>query len=180
MTEYKKGDMVVVELDYDDAEGLNGGKDIATYYEQVLGKLEDFQPVEEKIKFTPEEKKEFDHLKGEKLTLYLALKKINQSDYPFLFQRMWNVLPRVGKNKVQVEFAIAWEKPSRIVVIEPEKYEVELDNGTYLQKDNNGIYAINGDAIYEFTLDEVKEAEKQLGIQGLQAKWHKAAKGETK
>ena len=72
MTEYEKGDKVVVEIDdikYGIGKPLNVTKSTVPSRmflndENILGKLEDFQPVEEKIKFTPEMKKEFDKLKS--------------------------------------------------------------------------------------------------------------------
>ncbi|MFT8825189.1 MAG: hypothetical protein ABF536_04060 [Liquorilactobacillus mali] len=47
MTEYKKGDKVVVEIDGWASDNLNKNDDFIVNKEQFLGKLEDFQPEHE-------------------------------------------------------------------------------------------------------------------------------------
>ena len=75
-----------------------------------------------------------------------------------------------------------------IVVIEPEKHSITFGNGLdkqYLFKgvseNSKWIWTLSiANFNSKFTLDEVKQAEKYLGIQGLQSKWHEAAKGDRK
>lgn len=78
MNEYKKGEKVVVVIDNHDANLLRDGKDIEFGYEQILGKLEGFQPQREKIEFTSEMKREFDDLRENVTYLKDALLKDNQ------------------------------------------------------------------------------------------------------
>lgn len=185
MTGYKKGDKVVISVP---ELGRNmSGKQLIMFSaidnggipvddKHILGKLEDFQPLEKKIKFTAEEKKEFDKLKDGWTGILRAFDSIVVSKYPKLYARLFaKPVSYKEQNKVLIEFIRAWGNPELIEVIEPEKPLVELNNGTRLQKDDDA-YSISRGALRGFTLDEVKEAEEQLGIQGLQAKWHEAAK----
>lgn len=183
MTKYKKGDKVVVGIDEADASELNNERDMEPDYEQVLGKLEDFQPAEEKIRFTVEEKKEFDKLKYGWTGIYKVLDSIVISRYPKLYAKLFTKsLSYKEQNKVLIEFVKAWTKPELIeVVSEPEKHEIKVGiQNLYFNDDMGTFMLLIANHVLEdhFTLDEVKEAEKKLGIQGLQDKWHEAAKGE--
>ncbi|MFT8556675.1 hypothetical protein [Liquorilactobacillus hordei] len=127
---YKQGDKAVVEVS-----GIANtpyGKHAAfmcnnSHYlpdDGILGKLEDFQPKEDKIKFTPEEKVEFDGLRRSFISLHLALSDI-KAEYLYLNKRLFGNSSSEENNKAQIEFTKAWEKPSRIVVIKPEhRFEV--------------------------------------------------------
>ncbi|MFT9003173.1 MAG: hypothetical protein ABF991_00525 [Liquorilactobacillus hordei] len=130
-TEYKKDDKVVISVPEIGRSILgtqlimlsatdDGG--IPVDDRHVLGKLEDFQPAEEKIKFTPEEKKEFDELKIQWTTIQGALSDLYNHRY-IEFRNIYKRLFSLGtrkNNEAQIEFTKAWEKPSRIEVIEPE------------------------------------------------------------
>ncbi|MFT8548789.1 MAG: hypothetical protein ABF720_06955, partial [Liquorilactobacillus satsumensis] len=68
---YKKNDKVLIlcTVDYGE-EGFTVLKESPLEGPNILGKLEDFQPKEEKIKFTPEIKKEFDSIYNSCFILY--------------------------------------------------------------------------------------------------------------
>ncbi|KRL08010.1 hypothetical protein FC92_GL001082 [Liquorilactobacillus hordei DSM 19519] len=175
-------DRVVIKLDNTAKNRLNKGRDnITIINEQVLGKLENFQPAEEKIKMTVEEAKEFEELKSRisSARIYMVLFSIinNCTQFPALYKFQANDIN-------QFNLAKAWVNPSLIEVSEPEKYEIKIGR-QYLQLNKSNVFLLASELGIvslrtELTLDEVKEAEKQLGIQGLQAKWHEAAKEETK
>ncbi|KRN31112.1 hypothetical protein [Liquorilactobacillus mali] len=133
MTEYKKGDRVVVEIDEIDADKLKENYDLDIYNNQVLGKLEDFQPAQEKIKMTVEEKKEFDDL-GD-MTPHLVLDMINTDDYPNLYRR---IFVRKDSIHMQAELAKALEHPELIEVVKP-KHEFKAGD---LVKFDDGIKGI--------------------------------------
>ncbi len=185
-TAYKKDDKIVLSLLGIDVYSLNRNFEISIKNEQILGKLEDFQPAEEKIEMTVEEKEEFDKLKVDCTTLRFVLSEIFENNgnlYEHLKRKIM-LIDNDKSNKAQIEFAKAWETPSRIEVVEPEKHTVSIAKMSmrrYLYRyENTGTWSFTETFINEYTLDEVKEAEKQLGIQGLQAKWHKAAEEGTK
>lgn len=183
MTEYKKGDKVVVKLDVIEATTLSRGNGMVISNSEILGKLEDFQQVEGKIKFTVEEKREFDKLKDGWTGIYKVLDSIVISRYPKLYAKLFTKsLSYKEQNKVLIEFVKAWTKPELIeVVSEPEKHEIKVGiQNLYFNDDMGTFMLLIANHVLEdhFTLDEVKEAEKKLGIQGLQDKWHEAAKGE--
>ncbi|MFT8669481.1 MAG: hypothetical protein ABF778_07030 [Liquorilactobacillus hordei] len=124
MTEYKKGDKVVVEIYKVDTSDSLG----RSYYagkswikdSLILGKLEDFQPAEEKIKMTVEEKKEFDDLKSYITSLYMVFDEIDENRYPYLFKRLFDSDDSGISNIRQIDFAKIWDDPRRIEVIKPE------------------------------------------------------------
>lgn len=124
-------------------------------------------------------KKEFDELKERYTEVFSAMWDISQNIGSSFYDLFFSHDARAANNDSQKLFTLAWYKPSLIEVVEPEKHLVELNNGTRLQKDDD-VYSISSDALCGFTLEEVKEAEEQLGIQGLQAKWYEAAKEEQK
>lgn len=187
MTEYKKGDKVVISVselgrsmfgtqlimfnEIDD-----GG--IPADDKHVLGKLEDFQSTEDKIKFTIEEKREFDELHAKLFScgsgnIYKIMNTLVNSDsYPELNKRV------AGSFYEQMDLLNCLRSPSLVEVVEPEKRVIVLDNGLWLQRNTDGFFYINNDDDFDvnFTLDEIKQAEKQLGVQGLQAKWHESLK----
>ncbi|MFT9411989.1 hypothetical protein [Liquorilactobacillus hordei] len=188
MTEYKVGDKVVLQLPKIGCNALgkqvlmldkNSFLGVPVSNDIVLGKLEDFQPKEEKIKFTPEMKEEFDGLKSRYADLYSAMDALMEKDDHNVLKK-YLFLDSLPDNANQYQFSLAWGNPSRIEVIEPEKYEIKIGR-QYLQLNKSNVFLLASDLGIvslrtELTLDEVKEAEKQLGIQGLQAKWHEAAK----
>ncbi|KRL02509.1 hypothetical protein [Liquorilactobacillus capillatus] len=183
MSKYKAKDKVVVkikyidknddEFPYDVNEKPDGNSWIAE--SDILGKLEDFQSKPEKIKFTPEMKEEFDELERS-LSLISALDEATGALDCWLFH---NNLTEID-NLHQCQFARVWADPSFIEVVEPEKREIKIGR-QYLQLGHSNVFLIatlldGTGRKTEFTLNQVKEAEKQLGIQGLQAKWFVAAK----
>ena len=180
MSEYEVGDKVVVEISKVEKDNFDSNVlffnnpeiGIRTDNHLLKGKLEDFQPKQERIKFTPEMKKEFDVLKKSRSTLFGALDDVKYEFTPALYDWLFDTETSALDNKNQELFSKAWYTPS---LIESEKHEVKLNNGLYLGEDSKRYYiqGLTGD---EFTLDEVEQAEKQLGIQGLQAKWHDAAR----
>lgn len=115
---YKKGDKVVVEIDHDDAKGLNDEKDILTHYEQVLGKVEDFKPAQEKIKMTSEGKEEFNDLTNDFKTAYAIFYQINEyaSSHPYLYNKLFCNCTCEKDGKAQAEFVKALEHPELIEV----------------------------------------------------------------
>lgn len=154
MTEYKKGDKVVVEIDGTDASTLNNDHDIQLYYRQILGKLEDFQLTENKIKFTPEMKKEFDKLKASCADLNIALSSVQGNLSCWLNHNGTNI----ENNKHQYLFSLAWHNPSLIEVVEPEKRNIKLGK-YYLCLNGEGPYLDESPIIPDasLTLNEVRE-----------------------
>ncbi|MFT9052085.1 hypothetical protein [Liquorilactobacillus nagelii] len=182
---YEKGDKVVVEVTSADGGWYGTNEDGSNWItgRNILGKLEDFSPAEEKIKMTVEEKKEFDELKAKRVNLFYVFNDIYQtSKYPSLEKRIFQDYTNIDDDEQMILFAELWRNPDLIEIIEPEKHEVKVGiQNLYLNDVGTFILLTTGHMLKDhFTIDEVKEAEKQLGIQGLQAKWHKAAKGETK
>ncbi|MFT8558121.1 hypothetical protein [Liquorilactobacillus hordei] len=185
MTEYKPGDKVVVLGKVEDTTCKRfivslpnecGGTVKFLEESEILGKLEDFQPKEEKIKFTPEMKEEFDGLKSRYADLYSAMDALMEKDDHNVLKK-YLFLDSLPDNANQYQFSLAWEKPSRIEVIEPEKHEVKMGvQKMYLNKAGIFMFSLALRLKHNFTLEEVDQAEKQLGIQGLQDKWHEAAK----
>lgn len=185
MTEYKKGDKVVLQLPKIGCSA--SGKKILMFNKNsflgvpvsddiVLGKLEEFLPAEEKIKMTVQEKEEFDLLKTQWVAVQAAISEIidcRGTGFENVYKRLFH--SSIEKNnEAQIEFMKAWENPSRIEVIEPDRYRVRIGFTTLCYV--GGKWTFDKQKSVKLTLDEVKEAEKQLGIQGLQAKWHEAAK----
>lgn len=171
--EYKKGDKVIIEIDEVDAKNLNNSFLVHLVRKQILGKLEDSQPAQEKIKMTVEEKKEFDEMRHDFLdhprSVYEIMLEVFEMGTYQLLQAKCS-----GSFDEQFKLLKCIANPRLIEAVEPKAYAVDI-NGSRLYKWGNkwsfakGIYV-------RLTLDEVKEAEKQLGICGLQAKWHEAAK----
>lgn len=137
MTEYKDGDKVVVRLvGADEMQELTGIKVGSIMGCPILGTLEDFQPKEEKIKMTVEEKKEFDELKKLNETLYYALYYMNADWSPTAYNRLYNNNTDSDNNKAQLEFARAWEHPELIEVVHEDVKTVKVA-GLYLWKYKN-------------------------------------------
>ncbi|MDC7953207.1 hypothetical protein [Liquorilactobacillus mali] len=125
MTEYKKGDKVVAELDGMDVDNLNENGDFIANKDQFLGKLEDFQPKQEKIKMTFEEKKEFDELKEKYVTPYAVISNMFAFNVPNLFRRVNTHKSDEKRAQNQFEFIRALEHPELIEVIKP-KHEFKV------------------------------------------------------
>ena len=177
---YKKGDKVVVEIDKEDADMLNGGHSPSyLYFEQFLGKLEDFTESK-KIKMTEAEKKEFDLIHEKYDTLLQAFLLIGD-DFPNLNRLLFGSKSRADNNLGQLKLAKAWASPYLIEVVEPEKHLVTLPNGQYVAKAEVGTYRVYSDDPQNYdklTKEEVYEAEKQLRLTGLVELWKKAGKQE--
>ncbi|KRL08011.1 hypothetical protein [Liquorilactobacillus hordei] len=171
-TEYKKGDKVVISVPEIGHNTL--GKQVLIFDEDsflevpindkhFLGKLEDFKPAEEKIKFTPEEKKEFDHLKSLGRTLFDALNRIRSTEisrfFPYLDNKLFN--KETGFSN-QFEFARAWENPELIELIEP-RHAVKVAN-MWLWKVENDYRLIEKFSLFNenchFTKKEIEEIAK--------------------
>lgn len=180
MSKYKENDKVVIEIK-DTTTSVSGKKFYYPEYHEncavypidennILGKLEDFQQKPKKIKFTPEMKTEFDRLRDCD-DLLGALENVKGTLDHWLFNNGRSDID----NLHQCEFARAWFHPSLIEVVELEKHTVKVGD-QYLYLATSGLYGFFAENLFEkekytHSLEEVKEAEKQLGIQGLQAKW---------
>lgn len=173
----KTGDKVVLEVDSIDPSDtrytVELGSEFAIRNAFLLGKLEDFQPTEKKIKMTVREKKEFDELKRANNSLFLAFDDIDSEEYPNLFGRLFDGASDEENNKAQLEFARACENPSLIEVVKEKKYRVKI-LGVYLHFDiENRVYWISdskiyiGDIQHHFTqleLDKMQTLEQFKGI----------------
>lgn len=125
---YKDGDKVVVKIDETDASGLNKGDNVAFYNSQLLGRLEDFQTDNKKIKMTPDEKEEFDKLypdNGQDVSDIFDEINDCADDYPNLCKRLFSG-STIKNFHSQIEFVRALEKPSLIEVVREKKYYVHL------------------------------------------------------
>lgn len=181
---YKSDDKIVVKIDKLDAASLNKEDNVAFYNEQVLGKLEDFQPADKKIKMTVEEKKEFDKLLKNinNSNSYFAdiLNAIwnNSGDYHNLRRRLFANANLIVNRKKQFEFVRALENPKLAEVEKPKKYYVHLfpgecgylnkfrDTGDYEldNKDNTSDYctAFTKEEIAKIPQDALKITDKAL------------------
>ncbi|MBN7275086.1 hypothetical protein GNF18_08045 [Ligilactobacillus pobuzihii] len=81
--------------------------------------------VQQKVKMTKAEKKEFDELKRHRGTVYGALDMI-EDDYHKLYTRLFGNSSHEGDSKAQLEFARAWADPSLIEVIPEKKWNVKI------------------------------------------------------
>lgn len=176
---YKKGDKVVVEIN-----GLQGTDSISqnkSYFIgngetnilgsspilsecYILGKLEDFQPAQEKIKMTVEEKGEFDELKATQNTPYSAMDGVDDDNYPILFEQLFNNGIAELDAVAQFEFARAWEHPELIEVIHENVKKVEVA-GYYLWKSDGKCRLVDDfderNEHYYFTKSEIENINKQ-------------------
>ncbi|MCI1700013.1 hypothetical protein [Liquorilactobacillus nagelii] len=175
---YKCGDKVVFKVDGADVSNLN------SYSGQFLGKLEDFQPAEKKIKMTAEEKKEFDEILEEsKQTTFDLDDFLNDicdyyKTYPVLHKKLFGNEKAIVNRKKQFEFARALENPDLVEVEKPKKYYVHLfpgecgylnkfrDTGDYEldNKDNTSDYctAFTKEEIAKIPQDALKITDKAL------------------
>lgn len=137
MTEYKKGDKVVVEIDD-----------------------EDFQKPK-KIKMTVEEKREFVKLKNNFITLYGAIRGVyGYNLYPQLYKRLRKNDHYNADNKAQLEFAKAWEDPSLIEVETPKRYRLKFLNAYIAKSTEDGhFFMITGDKTPPMCISEFSEKE---------------------
>ena len=184
MAEYKKDDKVVIigtvtrsedEFGNLDIDLPNGDYPRRTLKTSEVTHLEDFTPAEEKIKMTVEEKREFDKLKKVHKSLFLAFSDIYDDEYPNLFGRLFDNDDVEKSCKAQLEFARAWDKPSKIEVIVPKKYNIKLNTHIPLLSDMYLYRPLNtnGDlslafAGKEYNLDEDQQwTERQAKKYGL-------------
>ncbi|MFT8610966.1 MAG: hypothetical protein ABF690_15370 [Liquorilactobacillus nagelii] len=179
---YKKNDKVLIlcTVDYGE-EGFTVLKESPLEGPNILGKLEDFQPKEEKIKFTPEIKKEFDSIYNSCFILYSAMTRIyrNPRNFPNLYHFLFCCETGMEQAQNQRTFSNAMFSYSLVETAQPEKHTVKVgEECLYFAQDQDQEkvfgFAYDSDD-FKLTLDEVKEAEKKLGVQGLQAKWYEAS-----
>jgi hypothetical protein len=159
---YKSGDKLVIKIDEIDASSLNRGSGANFWNKQLLGKLEDFQPAEEKIKMTVEEKKEFDNLYSDNgQDVSDIFDEINDcaDDYPNLCKRLFSV-STIENFHSQIEFVRALEKPSRIEV-EEKKYWIKLADGYLVNVMGDWLTLKNKKDGDIFTQSEIDELQKQ-------------------
>ncbi|MCI1921954.1 MAG: hypothetical protein LKJ22_08540 [Liquorilactobacillus nagelii] len=123
---YKKGDRVVFKIDEIDASDLNDVKFVTFGSDQLLGKLEDFQPAEKKIKMTVEEKNEFDLLREQYITPYAAMANMHACSEPHLFKKVNTHESDEKRAQNQFKFFKAFEHPELIEVEKEKKYYVHL------------------------------------------------------
>lgn len=166
MSEYKKGDKVVVEIEenHPGYSFIKCGNSVGHVLDnkEILYKLEDFQPEEEKIKMTVEEKEEFDELKPNENTFSYALRQIGIS-CPNLTNRLFKNKSVEDDNMRQIEFAKAWEKPSRIKVIHEDVRMVQVGDRNLWEHDGEYLLVnhcdINNEHYY-FTKSEIEKISK--------------------
>lgn len=130
---YKAGDKVVVEIKHVDKNDSDLPYKIGGYHSDwcsdndILGKLEDFQPAQEKIKMTADEKKEFDKLKERYVTPYAAMSNMFKDNVPHLFKKVNTHESDEKRAQNQFNFFKAFEYPGLIEVVKKEKkYYVHL------------------------------------------------------
>ena len=118
-----------------------------------------------KVKFTEEEKREFDRLKENALSLRFAFDELKSEhgNYPKLCERLFNNTLHVEDSKAQNDFARAWADPSLIEAIPKKKWNVKIfnsDDSIYWKKQEGGLTATviedSGNPYTRFTAEELK------------------------
>ena len=118
-----------------------------------------------KVKFTEEEKREFDRLKENALSLRFAFDELKSEhgNYPKLCERLFNNTLDVEDSKAQNDFARAWADESLIEVIPDKKWNVKvphIENRFYFKHTDGGLKgsssAYNDDYNQQFTVEELK------------------------
>lgn len=168
---YKSDDKIVVKIDKLDAASLNKEDNVAFYNEQVLGKLEDFQPADKKIKMTVEEKKEFDDITDCFNTPWAILNHIAQhgSLNPNLKNHLFESGTSSEKIAAQIEFVKALEHPELIEVVKEKKYYIKI-LGQYLVRNSNeseGIELVSKRNADTFTPNEIAEMSNWKKFQAI-------------
>ncbi|MFT8556630.1 hypothetical protein [Liquorilactobacillus hordei] len=130
---------------------------------QILGKVEDFTPTQEKIEMTVAEKKEFDRLKGTYVTVSNALWEIRNDPNSRLNGKLYHATLNLC-NTNQLKFVRAWEHPELIEVIHEDVRIVKVA-GMYLWKHAaephlSYDFDIRNEGYY-FTKTEVKNINKE-------------------
>lgn len=168
---YKKGDKVVVEIVSTDTsrrpyEIGNSFNTVWLEGNQILGKVENFQPTQEEIKMTAEEKKEFDKLKKTSKALYLAFFKIAPVNYPRLAYCLFGGTSSEN-NRNQLGFARAWGNPELIEVEKEKKYWIKLADGYLVNVMGDWLTLKNkkdGDIFTQFEIDRLQERFKAIDL----------------
>ena len=120
-----------------------------------------------KVRMSVAEKKEFDRLKENALSLRFAFDELKSEhgNYPKLCERLFNNTLDVEDSKAQNDFARAWADPSLIEVIPEKKWNVKVPP---FERTNKYYYKFgeklrwagrvgNDDEDQQFTADELKE-----------------------
>ena len=126
---YEIGDKVVIKTSDEDIFQLNNKEPFYVFPGQDLGKLEDFQPAQEKIKMTVEEKLEFDMLKEEFVTPYGAMSNMYEDNVPHLFKKVNTHESDEKRAENQFIFFKTFEHPELIEIVEP-TYLLQILNNT--------------------------------------------------
>ena len=170
-TEYEKGDKAIIEID-GIAESLNGTPYVKIDHSWVspnclLGKLEDFQPAQEKIKMTVEEKKEFDDLKDSCTYIsefWVALRLSKETTH--LYSKLNEYLKLGTESDIYLKekkLTLSFFKPELIEVVHEDVKIVKVA-GLYLWKYASGHKLVDHfdkrNENYYFTKAEVKEINK--------------------
>lgn len=94
---------------------------------QQLIEVSELMKQDDKIIFTEDEKREFDHGKSLHTPLFNVMREINRTTlYPALRKRILGPDNFNELNKAQLEFARAWSNPDLIIVKKPERWAYEL------------------------------------------------------
>lgn len=118
-----------------------------------------------KVRISVAEKKEFDRLKENALTLRFAFDELKSEhgNYPKLCERLFNNTLHVEDSKAQNDFARAWADPSLIEAIPKKKWNVKIfnsDDSIYWKKQEGGLTATviedSGNPYTRFTAEELK------------------------
>ncbi|MFT9003128.1 MAG: hypothetical protein ABF991_00290 [Liquorilactobacillus hordei] len=139
---YEVGDKIVVKVknigeNFRDEQLIyvieDGSKDYRSLNErEVLGKLEDFTPKQEKIKMTVGEKKEFDELKETYATPYGMLHNLIHKKDLALYRKVFMNANAKENSKEQLRFIKAFEHPELIEV----DYEFKIGNSVIVDTGN--------------------------------------------
>lgn len=163
---YKPNDEIVIKLDDATASYLNEEGDLDFVDEdEIVGKVSElFKP--KKIKFTEEEKREFDKLKKVHKSLFLAFIDIDDKEYHNLYDRLFRDIDE-EHCKAQIEFTKAWENSSLIEVEKEKLYRIKLVDGYLVNVMGDWLTLKNkkdGDIFTQSEIDELQKREQFKAI----------------